>query len=49
MLSRVAAAFHGDVAALVNQLLSDPTIDAEELARVRKLVDRKARELKEKN
>ncbi|HUP90522.1 MAG TPA: BlaI/MecI/CopY family transcriptional regulator [Longimicrobiales bacterium] len=47
MLSRVAAAFRGDVAAIVNQLL-DRDLDADEIARVRKLVDERARKLKEK-
>lgn len=47
MLSRVAAAFRGDVPALINQLLSDQQLNEKEIARVRKLVEEHAREVRE--
>jgi BlaI family transcriptional regulator, penicillinase repressor len=39
MLSRVAAAFEGDVAALINQLLNDRKLDTDEIARVQEMID----------
>ncbi|MGH7475664.1 MAG: BlaI/MecI/CopY family transcriptional regulator [Longimicrobiales bacterium] len=40
--------FEGDVAALVNHLLAEGDVDASDLARVRKLIERREAELREK-
>jgi BlaI family penicillinase repressor len=47
LLTRVKDVFAGDVSAVLAQLLRDDEIDAEDLARVRELIDARARELKE--
>ncbi|MGH8436001.1 MAG: BlaI/MecI/CopY family transcriptional regulator [Pseudomonas sp.] len=49
LLTRVKDAFAGDVAAMFAQLLSEHEVDAEDLARVRELIDAKSRELKEQS
>jgi predicted transcriptional regulator len=49
LLGRVSAAFSGDVAALLAQLLDEHDVNAEDLARVRALIAAKERELEERS
>jgi BlaI family penicillinase repressor len=48
MLSRITSLFEGDVAALMSQLLAERDISAREIARVRKLLQEREQQLKEK-
>lgn len=47
MLSRITSMFEGDVAALMSQLLDEREISADEIARVRKLLQEREAQLEE--
>jgi predicted transcriptional regulator len=47
MLSRITSLFEGDVAALMSQLLDEREISADEIARVRKLLQEREAQLEE--
>ena len=47
MLSRITSLFEGDVAAMMSQLLDEREISADEIARVRKLLQEREAQLEE--